>query len=220
MKEINNLIYSLKINFVNKPELDSSISIEFHDNGLKIKSVKVGNVCVTEETINGRVLSGRIDNEDGYCGYRYDYQNGENLLNINPNIPIDTVISLINKSKDQKDFLTAELVLSSILRNDYRVVILNEGKLNIIKTVSAGGGSASQCCLQETLNLTKSKVGEYFVEQDKKRVCTIDDRLVEEAKISELSDIISQSPQSYKELIKIKNQIQKSHAINEEKQYE
>lgn len=77
---------------------------------MKVKTVKVGNVCITEETINGRVLSGRMDNLDGYCGYRYDYQNGENLTNINPNIDINTAISLLNKSKRQPDFLTSELV--------------------------------------------------------------------------------------------------------------
>ena len=91
-----------EINFVNKAGLDSSIFVSFSDNGLKVKTVKVGNVCITEETINGRVLSGRIDNLDGYCGYRYDYQNGENLTNINPNIDINTAISLINKSKREK----------------------------------------------------------------------------------------------------------------------
>ena len=214
MKEINNLIYSLKINFVNKSELDTSISVEFHDNGLKIKSIKVGDVCITEETINGRVLSGRIDNPEGYCGYRYDYQNGENLLNINPNIPIDAAISLINKSKRKTDFLTAELVLSSIVRTDYRVVILNEGNLNIIKTVSTKNESAKQCCLQETLNLTKSKGDECFVVQDEKRVYTIEDKVVEESQMCDLLYIISKSPQNYKELIKIKNQIEKSHTIN------
>lgn len=208
MQEINNLIYSLKIDFVNKAGVNTSILVELNDNGLKKKRVKVGNVCVTEETIKGRVLSGRIDNLVGYCGYRYDYQNGETLLNINPNIPIDTAISLINKSKRLTDFLTAELVFSSILRNDYRVVIINEGNLNITKTVSAENESAKQCCLQEILNITKSKGDEYFVEQDKKRVCKIDGRSVEESQICELSEILSQNPQNYKELEEIKNKIQ------------
>ena len=210
MKAINNLSYTLEINFINNSGVDSSISVKFCDNGLKIKSTRVGNVCVTEETINGRVLSGRIDNLEGYCGYRYSYQNGENLLNINPNIPIDTAISLINKSKVQTDFLTVELVLSSILRNDYRVVILNEGNLNIIKTVSAKNERGKQYCLQETLNLIKSNNDECFVEQDKKRVYTVDGKLLEESQARMLSDIISKSPQSYKELIEIKNQIQKN----------
>lgn len=157
MNAINNLSYTLEINFVSKSGLDSTISIKFEDNGLKVKTVKVGNVCITEETINGRVLSGRIDNLDGYCGYRYDYQNGENLANINPNIDINTAISLINKSKSQPDFLTSELVLSSIIRNDYRVVILENVNLNVIKTVSAKNENSQQSCFQETINLSKQK---------------------------------------------------------------
>lgn len=210
MEEINNLIYSLKINFANRSGGDTSISVEIHDNGLKIKSIKLGNVCITEETINGRVLSGRIDNKEGCGGYRFDYQNGENLININPNIPIDTAISLINTSKRQSDYLTAELVLSSIARNDYRVVILDKGVLDIIKTVFAKNETGKQCCLQETLNLVKSNNDECFVEHDRKRVYMVDDKSVDESQARVLSDIISKSPQSCKELIEIKNQIQKN----------
>ena len=99
MEKINNLIYTLEINYINNSSLDTSIAIKFYDNGLKIKSVRVGNVCVTEETINGRILSGRFDNLDEFCGYKYDYQNGENLININPNTSLDRAISLINKTK-------------------------------------------------------------------------------------------------------------------------
>lgn len=217
MNAINNLSYTLEINFVNKSGLDSTVSIKFQDNGLKVKTVKIGNVCITEETINGRVLSGRIDNLDGYCGYRYDYQNGENLININPNIDINTAISLINKSKSQPDFLTSELVFSSIVRNDYRVVILNDGNLTVVKTVSAENENSEQCCFQEIINLSKQKDAESFVEQDKTRFYSLDGKSVEGSQLSELSDVVSQNPQSYKELIQIKNQIQQSHTINEEK---
>ena len=217
MNTINNLSYTLEINFVNKSGLDSTISIKFQDNGLKVKTVKIGNICITEETINGRVLSGRIDNPEGYCGYRYDYQNGENLININPNIPIETAISLINKIKSQPDFLTSELVFSSIARNDYRVVTLNEGKINIVKTVSAENENSQQCCFQEIINLSKQKDAESFVEQDKTRVYSLDGKSVEGSQLSELFDVVSQNPQNYKELIQIKNQIQQIYTINEEK---
>lgn len=220
MKEINNLIYKLEINFVNGSGISSSISIKFQDNGLKVKSVKIGNVCVTEETINGRVLSGRIDNPDGYCGYRYDYKCGENLININPDISINTATSLINENKGKADFLTAELVLSSIVRDDYRVVILNEGNLNVVKTVSAESEKSELYCLQETINLSKTKGSETFIEQDKKRVCSIDGAFVEESKLCELSDILSKKPQGYKELIEIKKQVQKEQVVNEEKNHE
>ena len=227
MKEINNLIYSLEINIVTTSSANSSISVRFNDDCLKIKTIKVGDVTVTEETINERVLSGRLDDSSKHCGYRYDYQNGENLLNINPNIPIDTAISLINKSKKKPGFLTTELVLSSILRNDYRVVILTEGNIEIIKTVSAKNENSEQCSVQETINLSKSKSDESFVETAKKRIYTIDDRMVEETQTSndikikpllrKLLDILNKQPKNCKELIETKKQIQQNHIINEGK---
>lgn len=218
MKEINNLIYTLQINYTNDSGLNTSISIKLHDNGLEVKSVKVGNICITEETINGRVLSGRIDNSEGYCGYKYDYQNGENVLNINPNISLDTAISLINKTKMESDFLSAKLILSSILRSDYRFIILNKGNLSIIKTVSAENEKSENCSLQENIDLLKLDGAESFVEQHKKRVYKIDNEFVIEEsqtlvdnyiklQLNELSDIISQNPQNYKELTELKTKV-------------
>ena len=49
MKEINNLIYTLEINFVSNSGVDSSVSVKFDDGGLKVKCVKICDVCITEE---------------------------------------------------------------------------------------------------------------------------------------------------------------------------
>lgn len=219
MKEINNLVYTLEINYINKSNLNTSISIQIHDDGLKIKSVKIGDVCITEETINGRILSARFDNTDGYCGYKYDYQNGENLLNLNPNKSLNNTISLINKTKMNSDFLSSEYVLASIFRNDYRVVTLNKGHLNVIKTVSAKNEKSENCSLQETINLLKLDGEESFTEQDKKRIYKIDDKcLIEEdqtlvnscikSQLNELSTIMSQAPRNHKDLIALKKKLQ------------
>lgn len=219
MNEINNLIYALEINFTSKTGLDSSIFVSFGDNGLKVKSIIIGKNRVTEETISGRVLSGRFDNLDGFCGYKYDYQNGENLLNINPSVPINDAVSLINKTKKEQDFLIAELILSSILRNDYRVVVLNEGYLNIIKIVSAENEKTELCSVQENINLSKSMGDESFIVQNQSRVyqigdkCIVDDSVVK-SQLSELLDILCKSPKTYKELIEIKKQIQAKNLIN------
>lgn len=219
MNEINNLIYALEINFTSKTGLDSSIFVSFGDNGLKVKSIIIGKNRVTEETISGRVLSGRFDNLDGFCGYKYDYQNGENLLNINPSVSINDAVSLINKTKKEQDFLIAELILSSILRNDYRVVVLNEGYLNIIKIVSAENEKTELCSVQENINLSKSMGDESFIVQNQSRVyqigdkCIVDDSEVK-SQLSELLDILCKSPKTYKELIEIKKQIQAKNLIN------
>ena len=219
MKEINNLIYTLEIQYINNSGVNSQISIKLNDNGLKTKSVKVGNICITEETINGRILSGRFDNLDEYCGYKYDYQSGENLLNINPNTSLETAIALINNTKKEPAFLSAEFVLSSILRNDYRVVTLNKGNLNIVKTISAENEKLENCSVQENIDLVKLDGEESFVEQNKKRVYKINDKYTVEEnqdvvdndiklQLKELSDIMSQSPYNYKKLKELKIQIQ------------
>ena len=220
MKEINNLIYTLEINYESKPGLKTSISIQFHEDGLEVKSIKVGDVCITEETINGRVLSGRYENTDGYCGYRFDYQNGENLLNINPNVSISATTSLINNTKMTSEFLSAKMVASSILRNDYRVLILNKGNLSIIKTISAEDENAEHCSIQENIDLSKFSGEESFDIQNKKVVYNLGNMCFTEdsqtlkdddvkLKLSELIDIFHQNPKNHKELIKFKNEIQK-----------
>ena len=225
MKEINNLMYTLEINYMNKMGLNTKISVQFHDNGLQIRSIAIGNICVKEETINGRVLAGRFENSDGYCGYRYDYKNGENLLNINPQIPISTAVSLINKKKMDTDYMSAELVLSSLLRNDYRVVILDKGTLKITKIVSAENERFEKCSLQEIIDLLQSDGEERFVEQNKKIIYRIDDNCVVEemqdlvnndmkSQLNELSYIMGKTPQNYKELLELKNQINKTTMEN------
>ena len=212
MKEINNLIYTLEINFTNNSGLNTSISVKIQDDGLKTKSVKVENICITEETIKGRILSGRFDDSDRFCGYKYDYKNGENLLNLNPNTPINEAVSLINNKKFEHNFMSADLVLSSILRNDYRVVILNKGSLNVIKTIFAKNEKSENCSYQENINLLKLEGEESFVEQHKKKVYKINNECVVEEdqtlidsdikfQLKELLDIINLHPQNYKELI-------------------
>ena len=134
----------------------------------------------------------------------------------------------------ESDFLSAKLVLSSISRNDYKVVTLNNGSLNITKTISAQNEKLENCTIQECTDLLKLDGEASFVEQYKKRIYKIDDKcIVEEtetitdsdikSQLNELSKIMSLTPQNYKELIKIKNQIQKniiSNSIENVKYYE
>ena len=223
MQEINNLIYKIEIKFINNSGIKSTVSMELHDNGLKVKVLKVGDVCVTEEKINGRVLSGRIDNTDGYSGYRYDYKNGENLLNINPTVPISSSTSLINSTKMKSDFISADLVLSSILRNDYRVVILNKGDLNIIKTVSSKNKGLGKCSVQERINLLKLDGEESFIEKSKKRVYKIGGKVIDESQalsdgdiqsqINIFSQILNKNLQTNKELIELTDKIKAQHML-------
>ena len=220
MKEINNLTYGVQIGYVNKLGEDVAIAVEMHDNGLVINSVQIGSVCVTEETIGGRVLSGRFENEEGFCGYRYDYENfGEELFNINPDVPLNTAISLINKTKMGSSVMSAKMILSSILRNDYRVVSFPEGSLNITKTISAENETAENCCFQENIVLSKQRGEDSCVEEYKETIYKVGDKVVtEEAQISDdnnanqtfadLIKIYNQNPKNYKELSSLKNQVE------------
>ena len=58
---MNNLKYSIKINYINESGLNVSISRKMFDTGLEKNSIQIGNISISEETINGRILSGRYD---------------------------------------------------------------------------------------------------------------------------------------------------------------
>jgi hypothetical protein len=228
MKEINNLTYRLEIENLKNSEIETSITVEFNENGLKTKRIQAGDVCITEEMIGGRILGARLDSPDGYCGYKYDYQNNGVLLNLNPYGPDEEAASLaahlIRERQKNLDFQQADLVLSSILRNDYQVVILKEGDLKVTKTVSAENEKRENCCLQEIVNLSKSDGENSFVENHKTTVYKVnEDEVIEtqtpidseiKSELKALSYIMSQHPQSCKDLAKIKEQIPESPAGN------
>ena len=91
MEEINNLTYNIQINYVNISGLMVSISKKINDKGLETNSIQVGDICITEETINGRVLSGKYENSTSYCGYKYNFEknNEEYLVNINEDVLLE-----------------------------------------------------------------------------------------------------------------------------------
>ena len=60
MEEINNLIYSMKINYTDNSGVNVSICRQMDDKGLEINSVKVGDECITEETTKIRSCQLRL----------------------------------------------------------------------------------------------------------------------------------------------------------------
>ena len=74
MEEINKLTHSIKISYINNAGVNVTIYKMINDNGLERNYIQVGDIRITEETINGRVLSGRYDCENSYCGYKYNYE--------------------------------------------------------------------------------------------------------------------------------------------------
>ena len=220
MESINNLIYEIKINYINESGLNVSVYKKVCENGLEANSIQIGDVCVTEETINGRVLAGRLDTQESYCGYRYNYERSDSkyLTPINENVLIETASSMINKVKMETSFLSARMVLSSILRNDYRVCCLNQGALDVTRTVYAENDSSKKYLFHENSFLTKLAGEESFSQNQKEKFFMIDDNVLDlsdgyvSEKIKEvikaLEEIAHQNPSGYKELIDLKNNSQ------------
>ena len=59
---MNNLTHELQIQYTNELGLNVSVLKKIYEGGLEVNSIQVGDICITEETINGRILSGRYEN--------------------------------------------------------------------------------------------------------------------------------------------------------------
>lgn len=217
MEVINNLKYSIEIRYKNDNDVNVILKKEMNDKGLESNSTQIGDVCITEETINGRILSGRYDDKETSCGYRYNYEanNSDYLISLNDNISIENAVNLINKTQKEMDFLSARIVGVSVLRNDLRVVILREGDLDIIKTAVAENENGEECFFRESTSLSKSVGDEGFSEKHKENLYKINDQLVEEdsdsvIKLKELIEIVNRSPNTYKDIASFKDVVNNS----------
>lgn len=206
MQEINNLVYFIQINYVNESGLNVSICRKMDDEGLEMNSIQVGDVCVSEETINGRILSGRYDSSKSSCGYKYNYekQDDEYLVSINKDISLNEAVNLINKTKMSSAFLNAKMVFNSILRQDYRVVVIDKANMVVTKTIVAG-----KYLFQERVALSKLQGEEFFSEKYKESIYQINGKNVTTNKeirlqFKELVDIVNQNPNTYKDLLSLK----------------
>ena len=219
MKLINNLIYKLQIKYKNNSGLDVVINKRMGEDGLEKTSVRVGDLCVTEETIKGRILSGRFDNSETFCGYRFNYDKGEDeyLVNINQDIPLETAISLINKTKMKSDFLSAKIIDATITRSDYRISTFRKGDLRVTRIITAENENIEKCTFRETILLSALEGEEFFLEKHKERIYKIGDSVFEEnrSQLQELVDIVSRSPANYNDLIEYKNQLLYNLSTNE-----
>ena len=204
--EANNLTYTLQINYINNSGLQVVITKQLNEKGLEIISYQIGDDCVTEETINGRILAGQYKHKGNLCGYRYNYEKNDSdyLVSTNQHIPLNTAVNLINKTKMNTEFLSAKMVLSSVSRNDYRVLSLKKGDLQITKTATTQNETAETYSFQEQILLSKLEGEEAFTEKETKRFCKIGDTTVEDNnskfKFEKLITVVNQNPQNYKDL--------------------
>lgn len=209
MKEIKNLEYGIQVEYINTSGQPVMISRKICDNGLETNIIQVGDICITEETIKGRVLSGRLDNKDFYCGFKYDYEKfqGEKPENINEDVEFFSGVNLINKTKNNNDFLGAKMVFSSLIRNDYRVVSLPYGTIQTTKTVTATNGNLEGCSYTETASLLKTEGDDRFAVVHKEKTYAVGDACVtEEVVEGETADLDNDIKLETKDLVAILNQ--------------
>lgn len=215
MKELEKLTYLLEIEYEDAGST-INLSLKFNDEGLKEKSVKVGNESVIEQYTNGRVLSGRFDRGNEHGGWEYDYQKGEVVYALeDSNMSVEDSENEIEKIK--KKFHSSDFVLYPILRNDYKNIALDEGSINVTRTLSAQNEKSEQCVLQEQIKLFKPEDDDCVKEESKKRIYKLNDREIEESQtlvdgvvksqLMKLSEIMSQYPHNYHKLIELKNSI-------------
>jgi hypothetical protein len=217
MNAISNLTYELQIKYINNFGENVSIYKKICDNGLETNSFQIGDVCITEETINGRILSGRYDEQNVYCGYKYNYdRNDEKYLeNINKNILIEKASNLINNTKMKSNFLSAKMVLSAVSRNDYKIYAIKSGEITIKKKVTANNEKKEKCVLRKSIVLSKIDKQEVLSETNREITYKVGDEcFVEDAKedvdndiktkLKELIEILNKNPNNYKELIELK----------------
>lgn len=230
MQEINNVEYCIQVDYINDSKSNVSVCKKLKDNGIEFNSIKVGDVCLEEETIKGRVLSGKLYNKDGCCGYKYNYENktSDYLVNINENIPLDNAISLINKTKMKGDFLNAKMFFNLILRKDYKTISLQNKNINIIKSISAVNDSSDNYFYQEktfisnfqdesflegknekTFKINGVDIVEKFSYNNQNEYVDLDKSSnVVKQKMKQLLEIVEQNPKNYKELMSIIDKIQ------------
>lgn len=224
METINNLIYDIQIDFINDSGKNVTISKRIQDNGLEIISFQVGDVLVTEETINGRVLSGRFEDRDSCCGYRYDYSKNSSdyLVTTNNAFSLGDTVNLINKAKMTSDFLNAKMVFTTLTKADYKLFSLKKGHIDLTKSISASDENHKINTYSEFIHLLKEEGNEYCQEESVERSYEIGDEFVSEnstnqkkcedfkTKMKGLLEIFRENPNNYKNLIKAKETVQQS----------
>lgn len=214
---IQNLKYNLQVIYKNDIGDGVSIFRELCDDGFETRSIQVGEKKISEAMINGRILSGKFEDKSLQCGYLYNYDRDdeEYLTRLNQEISIETATALINKTKMLPEFLSAKMVFSSLLRNDYRIFAMKNGEINVIKTLAADNEKGEKCVFQENIVLSKIDEEEMFKEIRKERTYKIEDIIVGEntdSGLKELVEVLKKNPNSCTELIGAQNKVQEETA--------
>lgn len=203
---MSDLTYVIQVDYINDSNEKVSVSRTIYDTGLEVNSISVNGICVVEETINGRVLSGSYISKELECGYRYNYDVDtvdEYLVTTNKDLSLNDTVNLINKTKMKQEFLFAKLIFNMLLRKDYKVVTLKSPSLTMTRRASGVDEDCNVYSCEECLTICKNN--EFFEEFDRGVTCRINEMVisddVDEDLFVELKQIIDKNPLTYKSLI-------------------
>ena len=219
MNQIKDITYIVQADYIDNAGQKVVVYRKTQDNGLETNYMQVGDIAITEETINGRVLSGKLTNDGFLCGYKYDYEqeSGEYLININENFPLDQAISLINKTKMNRGFLDAKMVFTAIQRRDPKIFALKGGNIDITRKVSATNENHHNFGFSEIISMQKLPTDESFTTSQVETTYTVNDSTIVEHNttteqndgnniklaVAELIVIANENPKTCKELAKV-----------------
>lgn len=89
-------------------------------------------VELTEQTIKGRVLGASIKTNDESMGYRYDYSNGEMLVNLNPEHDMACVLKQIQSWQNDQTIKQAKYFLT--LAKHGQLLLIPKDITNVVAT--------------------------------------------------------------------------------------
>ena len=219
MKE---LTYIIQIDYINDFNEKVSVSRTIYDTGLVVNSISVNNICVVEETINRRILSGSYISEELECGYRYNYDavtSDEYLFTINKELSLNETVNLINKTKMKQEFGLSMMIFNMVLRKDYKVITLKESNIKVSRKVCASDDGVDVYEYEEILDLTK-RDEQQFDESIKRIVCKLNDNVLidemhecdeeiymNDMKFNVLKEALDQNFRTYRDLLNFLNQV-------------
>lgn len=219
---MKDLTYSIQVDFINDFGEAVSVGRVIYDTGLERNYICVNNICVVEETINGRVLSGSYISKELECGYRYNYDADtvdDYLVTTNKELSLNDTVNLINKTKMKQEFGLSMMIFNMVLRKDYKVITLKESDIKVSRKVSMCDDCLDVYEYEEILHLDKRE-DQQFEESKKRIVCRLNDAVeidetyecneegyMKDMKFNGLKEIVGKNFRTYRDLLNFLNQV-------------
>ena len=182
---LNNIEYEINVEYIDKTGKNISISHKMNDQGSEIKTIKIEDQTLTEETLNGRRVSASFNSKDEKCGFRFNYEEEDPdkyLVSLTKDKTPEQAADIIShKTSVGSVFNEPRYILSPIQEGSLKIVMLESGEINVTRTVSAQNENSDNYLYKECVCLSKTNPEEECVEKSKASLYQINDIKVEEA---------------------------------------